>query len=143
MNILLKFQLPHCEIRVSWFQLPLKWASWGSMEATALSSCFTFPSRGKWWLQGNFSMAQLCAACSMRITGFSVEQWALALPVWDWECVEAFRSVLDSDLRFKIVKFYFNLHPCVQLCCNHTKSRGLDSCAGIHSIFDIFNDERN
>ena len=29
---------------------------------------FTFPSRGEWWLPGNFSMAQLCAACSVRIT---------------------------------------------------------------------------
>ena len=35
---------------------------------------FTFPSRGKWWLPGNLSMVQLCAACSMRITGYLVEQ---------------------------------------------------------------------
>ena len=34
---------------------------------------FTFPSRGKWWLPGNFLIAQLCAACSMRRIGYSVE----------------------------------------------------------------------
>ena len=33
----------HCEMRVSWFQMQLKWASWGSTEATALPSCFHFP----------------------------------------------------------------------------------------------------
>ena len=38
---------------------------------------FTFPSRGKWWLPGNFLMAQLCAACSIRIIGNSVEPWAV------------------------------------------------------------------
>ena len=40
---------------------------------------FTFPSRDKWWLPGTFSMAQLCAPCSMRITGYWVEQWQLDL----------------------------------------------------------------
>ena len=33
----------HYELRVSWFQLPLKWASWGGTKATALASCFHFP----------------------------------------------------------------------------------------------------
>ena len=35
---------------------------------------FTFPSRGKWWLPGNFSTAQSYADCFMRING------CLALP---------------------------------------------------------------
>ena len=35
---------------------------------------FTFLSRGGWWLPGNFSMAQSCAAFSMRITGCLVVQ---------------------------------------------------------------------
>ena len=33
-----------------------------------------FPSRGKWWLPGNYSTAQSCAACSMIITDYLVEQ---------------------------------------------------------------------
>ena len=35
---------------------------------------FTFPSRGGWWLPAHFSMAQSCAACSMRLTGYLVAQ---------------------------------------------------------------------
>ena len=38
---------------------------------------FTFPSRAKWWLLGNFLLAQLCEACSMRVTDYSVEQWVV------------------------------------------------------------------
>ena len=36
--------------------------------------CGPIPSRGQWWLPGNFLMAQSCAAWSMRITGFLVTQ---------------------------------------------------------------------
>ena len=54
----LDLPLWHCEMRVWWLKLPLIWASWGSTEATALPSCFTFHSISKWWLPGNFSMAQ-------------------------------------------------------------------------------------
>ena len=39
----MSFLTPHYVLRVSWFQLVLNWASWRSMEATSLASCFHFP----------------------------------------------------------------------------------------------------
>ena len=69
----------HCELRVPWFQLPLKWASWGGTEATALASCFLlslveakdgrsrFPLFKasqlihQWWILCNLMAQSLCS----------------------------------------------------------------------------------
>ena len=71
---------------------------------------FTFTSRGKWWLPGNFSMAQLCAACSMRITGYSVEQCRgklFTITNWDFRVLaKNFECKIQEVKKIKIKYIY-------------------------------------
>ena len=66
----------HCEMRGHGFSCNSSEPPEEARKPQLCPAVFTFPSRGGWWLPGNFSMAQSYAACSMRITGCLVAQCA-------------------------------------------------------------------
>ena len=57
----------HCELRVSVFQLPLKWTSWGGTEATALEA---LEAKDGW------------SRFSLSIAGQLIQQWCLLCNFW-------------------------------------------------------------
>ena len=73
-----------CELRVPWFQLPLKCASLGGMEATALGSCFHFPySRSR--MAGPDSLCPKLVNSS-SIGGFCVTfEWLNLMQLAQWK----------------------------------------------------------